>query len=393
LRYLIFCSFEVGGLPYAMADLLNRNGVETYYLSLAKRARGHDSTQFHFGDADVPWNLSDKVPRMPWGVTPAQLRSILVNYKFDGCLATGSEAYLLAKAGIRYSYWSYGSDLDQLCFWPKLPSYPWKPKEWLRYFYYIFHINSARASMRGARAVWIAPYQYKALQAICPEKAMLFLPHFVPTVDFEILVEKKSQSRAKIRRRLGDCRILFSATRHYWGENLSRHADHKGNDIVLKAFARYLQISGNRDTRLVLVNKGPSVEKTKQLAVSLAVEDSVIWLSEMRRQELEEYYLGADFCFGQFGNPVLTFTTIEPLACGTPTASFIECKNGQQVPFYQEAPPLCNSLNPDEIASFIHLLMGDQTMESDWQRRSWQWVRSNCSERYFADQFVKEIGD
>ena len=47
MSYLIFCSFEVGGLPYRMAEILNAHGVEAYYASIAKPTLGHDSTQFH----------------------------------------------------------------------------------------------------------------------------------------------------------------------------------------------------------------------------------------------------------------------------------------------------------------------------------------------------------
>lgn len=392
MAYLIYCSYEVGGLPYAMAEVLNRNDVETYYVSTARRARGHDSTRFHFGDVKTPWDISASVSGLG-GTVGLVRRLVRVLGKLpliEGCLATGSNAYLLKRTGLSYKYWSYGSDLDQMCFWPSLPSHSLNVKAWLTYAYYISQMAHARQSIRAANAVMIAPYQHEALQRISPDHELFFLPHIVPTDGFEQILKKKSSIGGSLRHKFGASHLFFSSTRHYWGGIARSRSDNKGNDVILRAFAKYRARTKSKSPKLVLVRKGPSVESTARLAASLGIEGDVIWIDEARRDELDAYYLGADLCFGQFGNPVLAFSAIEPLACATPVASFIGSRD-EQVPLYDNAPPLCNSMDHDVIAEFMRDAIEDETKRQNLCFDSWSWANQNCSERAFARKFIDQM--
>ena len=40
MSFLVFCSFEVGGIPFRMAEILNRYKVETYYIYSGKKTAG-----------------------------------------------------------------------------------------------------------------------------------------------------------------------------------------------------------------------------------------------------------------------------------------------------------------------------------------------------------------
>ena len=55
MNYLVFCSYEVGGVPYQIAEVLNRHGISTCFISLTQEASGHDSVQFHFGKQEEKW--------------------------------------------------------------------------------------------------------------------------------------------------------------------------------------------------------------------------------------------------------------------------------------------------------------------------------------------------
>ena len=54
---LVFCSFEVGGFPFKIAEILNNHGIKSYYIALSNDA-GHDSSTFHYGTVDFEWNIS-----------------------------------------------------------------------------------------------------------------------------------------------------------------------------------------------------------------------------------------------------------------------------------------------------------------------------------------------
>lgn len=383
MSYLIFCTYEPGGWPAKMAEVLNRNGQRTYYISTS-RTRGHDSAAYHFGLAEESWNVSGRLRTFRRN---ASLRRLMTDLRIKGCLATGIHAAILNDVGCRYCYWSYGSDLDQACFWPRMSSEP----SLRRYAYYGYRVKElpyARRSIRKAEAVMIAPYQLQTLLRVEPASRTFFLPQLVRTHDWPQVVASKVAAKQKLSDRFGDGVKFFSATRHVWGRDWEGIADNKGNNVVLEAFARYKRTGGDACAKLLLVRKGPSVALTQRLASSLGVSNDIVWLEEMPRDEIQTYYYGATLCFGQFGTPVTAFTTLEPMGCGTPTVSYIGDSLDGRVAAYEEPPPLLNSRNVESIANFMGAIgMAPQT-ELDWGQRSWSWIAKHCSEQAFCDHFV-----
>ncbi|KAF1079814.1 MAG: hypothetical protein GQF41_3931 [Candidatus Rifleibacterium amylolyticum] len=393
MNYLIFCSFEVGGLPYKLAEILNRNGVKTFYLSINYGSTGHDSTSFHYGDKRQPWDLTDRLAgcRFSRARLVRELKAIKQEFNIMNCLATGEKAYLLKEAGIDYNYWSFGADLDQFCFNPVwTEGYPlWKKILKLPYLL-LFVKNQSIASIHNSDSILIAPYQYSSLQKIGYSGNMFFLPHCFEIEDYEQLAQKRIDSQKYVCRKLGINRYFFSSTRQFWFGNNKFFSDNKGNDVVLKSFSEYLRLSNDDQMKLILVEKGPDVSASKSLARALGIENAIIWVSEMRRQELKVYYQGATICFGQFGTPVLAFSALEPMANACVCVSFV----GDvmvPVPFYKTPPPLINSRNPKQIAEQIYRFLRDSNELSLLQLQSWQWVKENCNEDNFIGFFKKSF--
>jgi len=356
MSYLIFCSFEVGGLPYRMAEILNAHGVETYYASIAKPNRGHDSTQFHYGRANAPWDLTPRfLEAMGSGKKiKALLSQAQREFHLTHFFATGQKAYLLREAGLPYHYWSYGSDLDyQVNFVLVLSHvYAWWEKP-LRYLSYLLRFRrEARKAIRGATAVMIAPYQVGAYLEICPGKPLFFFPHFFKIEDLEVLGPQKIASKQELDSKFGATRFFFSSSRHVWSGPLRQSADNKGNDVILRAFKKYLDLSKDHGAKLVLVAKGPDVAASRALAQEINITPQVVWVGEMQRTQLNQYYQGAGLCFGQFGTPVLAFTALEPLAQANVSISTF-ARIDPRVPFYPEDPPIYKSKAPWEIAEFM----------------------------------------
>lgn len=395
VSYLIFCSFEVGGLPFRIVEILNRHGIRAYYVSVqpgqSVRAAGraHDSTSFHFGNRHEEWDLSHLFHgRLFSGrLVTNTLERIKKDYGITHCLATGRRAYLLKRAGIPFHYWAFGSDLDQACFRPDWAiGYPlWrKALAWLKFL--AVTRPEQRATMHAGEAVMIAPYQLPALERICPGKRLFFFPHFIDVKDYDKLSAGKTESRKAICAETGTDYYFFSAARHYWAGPRRHVADNKGNDTVLKAFAEYRKAVSER-VKLVLVNKGPDVEASRKLARELGIEGDIVWVNEMSRDKLERFYLGASACFGQFGTPVVSFAVLEPMAQATPCISYHE-EVPAGVPFYGELPPMINSRDPGEIASQLVRLMSDAEYRADLEYQSWRWVKDNCSEEKFVESFL-----
>jgi glycosyltransferase involved in cell wall biosynthesis len=388
--YLIFCSFEVGGLPYAMADILNRHGVDTVYLSSARSYGHHDSRQFHYGDDRKPWDWSSRlhVSSPGRGCRIGGLKRLIRESGIRHCLATGIEAWKIKAAGLDYHYWSFGSDLDQHCFKPLFmaPLPLWR-KTVSRMAFYGFRRNLARRCIRRARKVMVAPYQKSSLDRIAPGKALFFFPHFLKVQPFDPQNRSYQQGEG-MHPAVKAHRFFFSSSRQVWSNDFDRAADQKGNDVIIRAFVEYGRLTGDLETRLVLVRKGPDADHSQKLGRSLGLGERLTWLDEMKRDDLTRYYRHALACLGQFGTPVITGAAIEPLACGTPCISWFGHES-PRVPYYDPLPPIVN-VNPDPaaVASAMKRLVENREYRENLAMDSRRWVEQNCSEEAFVKAFV-----
>ena len=391
MSYLIFCSFEVGGFPFRMAETLNRYGVETFYLYLGRRGLEHDSAKFHYGDQQPNWDLSNSFQNIlnnPRKVIQ-RLNQLKAERNILHCLATGRNAYLLKMAGIDYKYWSYGSDIDQECFIRVPLSNTPLCKRLIQHPNRVFsEFLEARKSIRASTSVMISPYQFERLKRISPNKKMFFLPHYFKISDYEVLLHQKAQRKKVICGQIRTEQYFFSSTRHVWSGPQKHMADNKGNNIILKSYAIFRKLEDDHPSKLVFITKGPDVKSSKLLSKTLDIQDSIVWLDEMKREELDGYYQGATICFGQFGTPVVTYSALEPLANGTISIS-ISNINSPSVPFYKEEPPFFSSKDPGEIAGFMAGVLSGKEEYADLSYKSWLWAQNNCSEERFVKSFIE----
>lgn len=397
MSYLIFSSYDVGGWPFKMAEILNRHGIRTYYLSIQEKQSGHDSRQFHYGYQVHDWDISSFARDLsfPRGIR-SLLRFVRDRFHITDCFATGWKAYVLKQAGISYTYWSFGADLDQLCFTPLWKKdYPaWK--KMIRYpMFTCMHPKpvrmEARMSLRDAGSLLIAPYQMDACKELGLDNNFSFLPHILSMTGFRELLEKKRESKKKICEKIDASFFLFSSARHIWCGSQSHLKDNKGNDIILKAYKRYLEISDDRASKLVLVEKGDDVGASKALAEQMGIGHLLVWVKEMPRGDLEDHYRGASICFGQFTTPCLTYAVLEPLAYGTPCISYYDKESirSLNLPYYDELPPVTDSRDPDQMAAYMYKLLSDRECYDELVQKSWQWTWENCSEEKFVETFTE----
>lgn len=401
MSYLIFCSFEVGGIPFKIAETLNRCGCRTYYISVDRNASGHNSDKFHYGKLDFDWNLTPEViDAIDDGEVLNRIKQIKLKYDITHCFATGHKAFLLAKAGIKYCYWSFGSDLDQVCFYKLVPD-GLSLFDKILYFTSLSKISSALyirkwrncqiKSMRNSEKIMIAPYQYYDYLKVCNGKKMFFFPHMFSSADYSCLINSRIDNKNQVKAEIGTDRFFFSSTRHVWSGGSRFYSDNKGNDVMLRAFAQYLNSSLDFETKLVLIEKGADVEKSRELIKDLEIENRVIWLAEMKRDKLFKYYSAAIVAFGQFGTPVLAFSALEPLTQATPCVSYFDDGSKNKIPLYKSMPPVFNSCDENIISKFLSNIMSDNTYYDKLCYDSWLWVRNNCNEEEFCKKFIEEI--
>jgi glycosyltransferase involved in cell wall biosynthesis len=393
MNYLIFCSFEVGGLPYRFAELLNKYGVQTYYISIDKPYHKHDSKAFHYGAEETEkWDLSSlfekNIDNMDLLVN--KLYNIRQRLDIKGCFATGSKAFLLDRAGIPYIYWSFGADLDYLY----SPNLFLRARSVFKKYYYRFFRKPLLSdemldTLDAAKKLAISPYQKASLNRLGLSKQLFFLPHVYSNIDdFSSIIKQKEIFKKSFSKEFGTDYFFFSSVRHVWKNRNNLTGDNKNNDIAIKAFSLYLKKVNGDNCKLVLVNKGCDMRATKEMIDSLSLREYVIWIEEIKREELFKYYMGSELCLGHFGTPVVTNAALEPLSCATPCISYYG-QDVKGVPFYDEYPPLYNSNDPAEISDFMFKVNRDKEFAGQLRYKSWDWTRRFCSEKTFINSFVK----
>jgi glycosyltransferase involved in cell wall biosynthesis len=111
--------------------------------------------------------------------------------------------------------------------------------------------------------------------------------------------------------------LVVSQARHEWFSADPMYA--KGNDRLIRGFAKYLRDSGDRRACLALFEYGNDVEKSKQLATNLGISSFIAWLPLMARKEIMVLLSMADITCGEFyAGCIGGGTTWEGLASGKP---------------------------------------------------------------------------
>lgn len=308
--------------------------------------------------------------------------------KFDLVLCTGMVANLVRYSRKPYIYFCSGSDLDQYAqygcsiFEYNSPDISWISKlKWIckKYLY--------SKAIKCADITIIVSYQYQLLKKLGYSR-LGFFPHPLEDLFLETTLNVK-QSISNELKATYDCKwIIFSATRHVWDSVLQNENDYKGNDIIIKTFNLLIKEMGLKKAKLLLINKGPDVSKSKILINEFGIDDHVIWLEPMNRKHLFKFYLGADICFDQFSKGCLALCAIESMACGTPTVSYIG-SNNSSVPFYSEIPPVINCNDFRKIAQDILLILNNELLCKNIQEKSYNWVREYCSYHKINDSFIE----
>jgi glycosyltransferase involved in cell wall biosynthesis len=188
----------------------------------------------------------------------------------------------------------------------------------------------------------------------------LFIPH---PVDETKYCPRRAALRKTLVNRYQTSLILFAPSRHDWAL--------KGNDLLLKAFAR-LKAATRLNPVLILCEWGQEVEKSKRLIEELGVTSCVAWVPPLNKMKLIDYYNAADVVLDQF--TIGTFGTVTPeaMACGKPVLLHFDRRVHEWC--YSEMPPVVAARTEDEIFERLVELSGDPGYRSALGQSSREWI-------------------
>jgi hypothetical protein len=152
--------------------------------------------------------------------------------------------------------------------------------------------------------------------------------------------------------------VVFSHSRLYWiRDALLSEADFmrlsKNSDWLLRGFSKFVS-QCREDVVLILVEYGPDVEATKELAVELGISEYIIWLPKMKRREIMYIMQYIDVGVGEFYSTPGTIwggTGWEVLASGKPLLqAFNFSIEGYTEQFGHPPPTVLHADSPETVA-------------------------------------------
>jgi len=183
--------------------------------------------------------------------------------------------------------------------------------------------------------------------------------------------------------------VVFHPSRHHW--EAQRHPSwEKGNDILIKGFARFVREIDAR-ALLVLVRWGRTVDESARLIASEGVEHRVHWIQPVPNRTMLRYIRASDVVADQFW--LGTFGGIMPkaMACAKPVLLHLDATVHQWC--FPELPPHVQSRTPDEVFRGLSRLHSDRAYRAEVGARSRAWYEKYHSEASIRDRLVSALRD
>jgi len=243
-----------------------------------------------------------------------------------------------------------------------------------------FDICWGKALLRDAARV-IAVTEIEAEQyrnAGVREDKIAVIPHGIAPDEFAHLPE-----RGEFRKKHGLAEhgkiILY----------LGRIHKIKGLDLLLKVFA---ELTGETDN-ITLVIAGPDdgyLRELKKLAVTLEIDDKVIFPGALYEQEKLGAYVDADIYVLPSVYEIFGITLLEALACGTPVVTTDRCGLADVI---KDKAGLVVSYDPKQLQDALERLLQDDRLRREFGGKGKTMVQEEFNWAKIAVQIEKVYTD
>ena len=179
--------------------------------------------------------------------------------------------------------------------------------------------------------------------------------------------------------------VFFGPSRQDW--------DEKGNDMLIRAFARYVK-NRNPKATLLLVGWGNRPEwsaendmfRAGRLIHELGIWENVRWLPVMNKRRLIEYLNMADTVCDQYVFGALGTTTPEALSCGKPVIAYADPHLWLQ--HHGSVPPIAQAQSEQQIYECM-IQLEDPTLRRDLGELGRKWIKDTCELTVVAKKQLK----
>lgn len=368
-------------------DVLNLS----FLLGLYLRRKGHDARVFvsqgAFEQFRPEWECADgrEMAALPLSRVDVDVKRLLVGGRAERRLRAeladadvvqtfGEDVIWSAGCGAPDTVLSVGDDLDILPF----------RRDSVRITMYAALLR--RAQRRSSAVCYTMPPQEQSCRTLRLDHAR-FLPCAIP-IDADRLAPLGQAERAAVRERLGipaDTLVIFQPSRQEWRCPESPGSNHKGNDRLLRAIARFVQ-SGRRRTLFMAVTKGNDVAASQELAAQLGISEYVRWIPAQNKHGLREILGISDIVADQFTYGFYGISCLEAMAVGCPVLVYLDAPALARQGV--EPPPVVSVRSEADIFQALCDLADDLPRARDLGIRARQWVIAHHGWEPVVDRYL-----
>jgi glycosyltransferase involved in cell wall biosynthesis len=234
-----------------------------------------------------------------------------------------------------------------------------------------------RAAYRGAAAVAFCEVNYpEYLDRIAPGRPRYFVPMMIDTETYR--PGEEPAIRARWQAAAGGQFYLLGVCRQSW--------TWKGNDRLIRAFARFQERPEGQPWRLVLMGWGPDLDKTRQLVGQLGLEAKVVWEKLCSKPLLRKRQRAADLMADQFVMAGYGTSVLESMAAGTSVVMAPLDRESRE--FLAESPPFVGAKDEDEILAAL-MCAAQDAFRMARGAESLRWVQTHHGYRVIASEYLR----
>lgn len=185
--------------------------------------------------------------------------------------------------------------------------------------------------------------------------------------------------------------IIFNVCRFEWGESASLiNSWTKGNDIMIKGIALFYHKT-KMPLNIHFVEKGSSVDATKELIKEKDIEHLVTWHKEMTQKEVNEWYVKSNIVFEQLGTHFVGMGGLDALALGRPVIA--NSRTEIFDPLLGESSKYCNATDENKVADWLEKLLTNKEFSKTIAKEGRLYVENHFSPDSHAQKFLKMLAD
>ena len=198
-----------------------------------------------------------------------------------------------------------------------------------------------------------------------------------------------SRLRRELREELGADFIVFHPSRQHWEPDVRSPNWEKGNDVLIRGFAKAVEASPDSRLGLVMVRWGATLEATDRLVETLGIADRVKWIEPLPHLRMCEMILACDVVADQFHLGAFGSLTPKGLMLRRPV--LLKLDEALHEWAFDEMPPVVNTSTPEEIEAALRRLATDRDHYDDVASASQRWYEREHSNDRIARILIEEI--